>query len=131
MTTISGEVRINAAKDHVWDVLADLSTVQHYNAGVLKAYYTSQAKEGLDAARICEFPQNLTVEEKVIQWREGESYTLSVDFVQGMKPPIKTLQGTLSVRADGNLDCECTVQLRHQTGAGRRGDEPVHHQTAV
>ena len=54
MTTITQEIRINAPKDRVWAILADLGAVQRFHPGVKKSYYSTTQKEGVGASRVCE-----------------------------------------------------------------------------
>ncbi len=37
MTKISSEIRIDAAKEKVWDIIADLGGVQNFHPGVKKS----------------------------------------------------------------------------------------------
>lgn len=47
MTHVSSEIRINAPKEKVWPIIADLGAIQNFNPAVNKSYYTSEVKEGL------------------------------------------------------------------------------------
>lgn len=100
MTTITHEVRINAPKEKVWAILADLGGIQTFNPNVSKSYYTSDSKEGVGASRHCDLLPMGAVEEQVIEWRSGESYTIKI--TEGQKiPPFKHNFGRLSVKEDG------------------------------
>jgi hypothetical protein len=55
MTTLHHEVKINAAPEKVWAVLADLEAVQHYNPLVAHVRYTSENRESVGASRHCDF----------------------------------------------------------------------------
>ena len=50
MTHISSEIRINASKQQVWNILADLGAIVNFHPFILKSYYTSEQKEGVEAA---------------------------------------------------------------------------------
>lgn len=72
MSKLHHEITIDAPVKRVWQVLADLEEVQHYNPLVAEARYVSSNKEGLGAARRCEFkPKGFSVE-RVIEWRPDE-----------------------------------------------------------
>jgi carbon monoxide dehydrogenase subunit G len=101
MTTFTSQVRINASRDKVWSVLADLGGIQNYNAAVSKSYYNTNEKEGVGAGRICELLPMGEVEETASQWNEGESYTLDVTPIKGM-PPMKDIQAKFTTEADGD-----------------------------
>ena len=99
MTKVTGEVRINAAKKKVWSVLADLGAVSAWNPGIANSYYTSEAKEGVGAARRCDFPDGGYVKERVIDWKAEDTMTL--DIYEGTVP-FDNFYGTLTVRDDGD-----------------------------
>ena len=51
MTRVTGEIRIDASRDKVWDVVADLGSVSVWNPAIADSNYTSEVKEGLEASR--------------------------------------------------------------------------------
>ncbi len=77
MTKLSSEIQIDASKEKVWAVLADLETVQHYSPAITKAYYTSEVRDGVGAARQCDFDGGY-VRERVTEWKPGEGYAINV-----------------------------------------------------
>ena len=48
MTKVTSEIRIDAPREKVWDVIADLGSVSVWNPVLSNSYYTSEAKEGLE-----------------------------------------------------------------------------------
>ena len=78
MTNITNEIHIDSPKQKVWDILADLETVQHYDPGVTNAYYLSEAKEGIGAARHCDLLDGGYVKERITDWIPGEAIEMSV-----------------------------------------------------
>ena len=78
MATIIKEVEINAPKNKVWPILADIGSVQIYNPGVAKSLSTSEAKTGIGASRHCDLLPMGSVEERVIEWEEGSSYKIEI-----------------------------------------------------
>ena len=63
MTRVTSEIRIDAPREKVWDVIADLGSVSVWNPLLADSHYTSEAKEGLEAARHCDFPDGGYVKE--------------------------------------------------------------------
>ncbi len=100
MTSINEEIRINAPKDKVWKLVADLGNVQVFHPGVSKSYYTSNTKEGIGAARICELLPMGKVEETAVEWKDGESLALEIEALE-KAPPFKKAIGYISVKEDG------------------------------
>ncbi len=72
MTTIHNEITIHAPVESVWQVLADLEQVQHYNPLVAHTKYISENKMGLGAARHCDFKPKGFSKERVIEFTSQE-----------------------------------------------------------
>ena len=87
MIKITKEVEINAPKAKVWSVLADLGAIENYSPLVTKSYSTSENKQGLGASRHCDLLPMGSVEEKIIEWDEGESY--KIEIFEGKAIPFK------------------------------------------
>lgn len=121
MTTITGSTTVQISKDTAWNILADLSGVQNYNPSVLKAYYVSDHREGLDAARICELVGGVTVREAAVEWQDGETYTLTVEFIEGMAPPIRDMHGTLSLHSIDDQTTRLDVAISYDPKFGPMG----------
>ena len=68
---------INAPKQDVWQVVSNIGAVCECSPSVLDSHYTSSAKSGVGASRHCDIPGG-SVQERVIEWREGDGYTLEV-----------------------------------------------------
>ena len=90
MSRVITEIEINAPVDRVWSVVADLSAIENYHPAVPKSYYTSEIKEGVNASRHCDILPSSTVEERVIDWKDGKEYTL--DIYEGSMPAMKMLK---------------------------------------
>ena len=99
MTRVTGEIRIDASKEKVWDVVADLGSVSVWNPALADSHYTSEVKEGLEASRRCEFPDGGYVKERVTEWKPGEAFTL--DIYEGTVP-FASAHGSFSLVDDGD-----------------------------
>ena len=83
MTKLNIEMRINAPKETVWEVLADLGSIYKWNPGVSHSYSTSSETEGEGAMRHCDL-QNAKggsigyLEERAFDWRDGDGFTIDV-----------------------------------------------------
>ncbi len=79
MTQLTTEVHIDAPKEKVWEVLANLGDIYKWNPGVASSHWTSEQKQGVGASRHCDLQNpSGTLEERAIEWREGEGYTIDV-----------------------------------------------------
>ncbi len=100
MTTISREIEINASKEKVWSAIAKFGDICHASPGVLKSHVTSEQQEGVGATRHCDFTMNgATAEERITQWKEGESLTIEVYDLKKM-PGIDKMEAEFNVRTD-------------------------------
>jgi uncharacterized protein YndB with AHSA1/START domain len=101
MTTIKYEIKIDAPPAQVWQALADFGNIALYNPGVPKSYLTSAQGEGVGATRHCDLSfAGGSLEERIIDWQEGRSYT--VEIYDGQKvPPADYIHVTLAVQPDG------------------------------
>ena len=79
MSKVTSQVRIDAPKEKVWKVLADLGGIYKWNPGVSNSYSTSDNNQGDGATRHCDL-QNPSgyLEERAIEWRDGEGLTIDV-----------------------------------------------------
>lgn len=57
-------------------MLADLEAAERYDAFIQRASYISEERAGIGAARRCDLPDGSSIEERVIDWTEGESYEI-------------------------------------------------------
>ena len=99
MTRILVETRVDAPRESVWDIIADLGAVSTWHPALADSRYTSEAKEGLEASRRCDFPDGGFVNESVIEWKPGEAFTLEIS---GGTVPFASAKGTMSVSEDGD-----------------------------
>jgi carbon monoxide dehydrogenase subunit G len=101
MTRFSNEIRIDAPKETVWAKIADLGAIQEYHPGVSSSHYTSEEREGVGASRHCDLLPFGEVEERIVDWRDRDSY--AIEIYDGKKvPPLKNAVGRLSVMQDGD-----------------------------
>ncbi|MEM7281177.1 MAG: SRPBCC family protein [Pseudomonadota bacterium] len=102
MTTITREVRINAPKEKVWDILADFGNIYLFNPNVPTSYLTSDQKRGVGTTRHCDVAgpfDGASIEERIISWNEGES--MEIEIYEGKKsPPFKKAIASLRVSED-------------------------------
>ncbi len=78
MTKLTSAIQINAPKQKVWAVLADLGAASAWNPTVTHSSYTSDDREGVGASRRCDLPDGSFVEERATAWTPGEALTLNI-----------------------------------------------------
>ena len=119
MTLVTGEVHIDAPKDRVWEILADLGGIKNYHPGVTDSYYNQGDKTGVGASRHCDLKPFGSVEETAIEWIEGESYTLLLHDGKRV-PPFKRATGRLAIQPNGSGSV-VTMELEYDLKFGLIG----------
>jgi len=96
MVRLTSSVCIDAPAATVWARLSDLASIHLWVPAITHAYCPAQSR-GVGAVRICELPQ-ATIEETIVAWEEGRSFTY-----QGVGAPmLKRAINTWSVEARGD-----------------------------
>lgn len=98
MTTFKKQISINVPKQDVWDIISDLGAIYKFNPGVSKSYYTTDQKEGVGAARICELQPAGKILETVKNWKKGSGFLLQIDPIE-KAPPIKNFSGLFELES--------------------------------
>ncbi len=100
MTKLSSEIQVDAPREKVWAVLADLEAVQQYDPAINKAHYTSDARDGVGAARQCDFDGGY-VRERVTEWKPGEGYAINVYEGSDVVAPFESQDARFVLRDAG------------------------------
>ena len=100
MGSFSTEIRIDAPREKVWAVLADLGGIYKWNPGVSHSRSTSESSGGEGATRHCDLssPKGY-LEERAFDWREGDGF--KIDIYESSFPFERNVV-EFSVRADGD-----------------------------
>ena len=99
MTKLHHEIVINAPVKKMWAVLANLENVAKYNPVVSHARYISQNKEGVGAARECEFKPKGSAKERVFEWEPER--VLAIELYEH-NWPVKTMRWWTRLKPEGN-----------------------------
>lgn len=100
MTQITAEITINIPKHEVWQIISDYAGVYRFSPGIKISRPLTDKKRGVGAQRRCELVPMGTLDEQVIAWREGDSFTSAV--INSKKvPPFKFAEGTLVLQDMG------------------------------
>ena len=116
LVKIEDRIKIDACAEDVWRVLEKLDGIAAFNPQVKKAFYKSDQRSGIGAARTCEFGGGRQVDEHVVEWIEGQSYTVEIRNGRGV-PPFAKAFGTLEVLpADGASEARFVLEYRLKFG---------------
>ena len=118
MSSLTSGVVIDAARDKVWEVLADFGTVSRWAPTITDSAIVGDADQGIGAVRTCEHVKMGTREERIVSWSEGEAY--SYDVTAGLPFPMQALRNRWSVRERG-ASTEVTLHQEFSTKLGPLG----------
>ncbi|MBT8197967.1 MAG: SRPBCC family protein [Acidimicrobiia bacterium] len=99
MGKFSISTTIDRPRHEVWQTLADLGSIEVWNPGVVKSYWTSDHREGLGAARHCDLKPFGTLEERATAWDHGER--LTIDIHEHTKMPFDRAEADFVLSDEG------------------------------
>lgn len=102
MASFKAEIKIDASKERVWEVLSDIGNIYQWNPSVTHSYSTSEEGSGEGATRHCDVQQGPIkgyLEERAFDWREGEGYKIQV---YDSSLPVKEIVVRFNLKADGD-----------------------------
>jgi ligand-binding SRPBCC domain-containing protein len=98
MTVLENSIRIAAAPDKVWSVLASLDALDRYDPGVAKAEIVSEVREGPGAARRCDLKPGGWFKERISAWKPHEA--LAFELYE-CTLPVRRLKHTYTLVSEG------------------------------
>jgi uncharacterized protein YndB with AHSA1/START domain len=83
MSAFSESTTIDAPRDRVWEVLAEIGSIHLWNPGVKDSHSTSEASGAEGATRHCDLqrPNGKSagyLEERAFDWEEGRSFRIEI-----------------------------------------------------
>ena len=114
MESIKRTILIDAPKAAVWSALANFQGVGDFHPYITSVELNTEHNGGLGSKRTCYFNDDTKVDEEVVDWREGERYTV---HVTNFSFPLKTLHGILGVRElDGKSEAFMAMEYEPKFG---------------
>lgn len=120
MISFKKQIVINSAKENVWNVLANIGDVYKFHPGVEKSYCTTNKKEGLEAARVCEVYPSTKVLETVKEWEQGQRYLLEIDPIE-KAPPVKNFTAEVQVKQLSKEQTQVSLIMNYDMKLGILG----------
>lgn len=99
MRQVEQAIEISAPSGAVWDVLSDLTAMQHYMPGATSVRITSDEAEGVGAARHCVFSDGVELAERVVEWDEDSGFVL--ETTEAVKVPMRSNQVRFQIESRG------------------------------
>lgn len=113
-------IQIDAPADKVWDAIADFPNVHRFNPSVTESHGTSAEPAGVGATRHCALSvAGATIEERVTDWNEGESYTIEV-YDKRRVPLLTNNVGHVAIESNGD-GCIGVLELSYDVKGGPIG----------
>lgn len=121
MTRFKKQITINAPNDTVWEVISNLGDIYKFNPGVRKSYYTSDHKEGVGAARICELYPAGKILETARRWTPRKEILLEIQTIE-KAPPVKHFTGHFQLENPTANQTIVSVTINYQMKLGVIGE---------
>ena len=102
MGTINRSVLIDAPQAAVWSALADFQAVGDFHPTITSVNLESDHNGGLGSKRTCHFKDGTKISEEIVDWRDGESFTV---VASNYSFPLKSMRASMGVRSvDGKSE---------------------------
>ena len=116
---ITAFVVIKASQEEVWEILKFPGKIDTFHPLVKSSYTIGESQTGLGVKRRCELSPMGVMEEKVIEWEEGKSFTAEVQGGK-MLPPYRFMRGQIKLESSGKFT-KATFAFTYQLKFGWLG----------
>jgi ribosome-associated toxin RatA of RatAB toxin-antitoxin module len=120
MTKFTKTIQVNSEKVKVWDILSNLGDVYKFNPNVSSSHYSTEKKEGIGAARVCELIPSGKILETVVYWEDGKGFSLDIEPIE-KAPPIKDFKGHFQIESLGANHTEVSATMDYKMKFGPLG----------
>jgi hypothetical protein len=100
---------INTSASQVWNVIGDINNAHIYHPFLQSVDQLGTVDRGVGAIRQCNLHNKTSQIEEVIEWKEGESFTVEAKDA----PIIGVVRGGMRVKSVGVNSTEVTVDMRY------------------
>ena len=104
--TVKKSITIKKPKKTVWRKISNIINLPEWLVDVKKTVFLSKTKRGVGAVRKITFADGNTIEEHVVLWNNGESFT----YVATEGLPLRVYVATISLKSNGNKKTIVTWQ---------------------
>lgn len=113
------QVKIDAPRHRVWDVVADIGGIAAWAPSISESHVIGDQKTGLGAKRFCKHQLMGAIEEEVVAWDEGRLARLAV--TKGLPPPAGNVSGTYELEDSSDGATLMSLTIRFDMGWGVLG----------
>lgn len=104
--TVKKSIIINVPKEMVWRKISNITGLSSWVVDVKKTEYLSKKKRGVGAIRIITFNDGNTIEEHIVSWKDGESFT----YIATEGLPLRAYIATISINPKKKNSASLTWQ---------------------
>lgn len=104
--TVKKTITINSPKDKVWRKISNIVGLPAWVIDVKKTIYLSKKKKGVGAIRKITFDDGNTIEEHIVDWRNGEYFT----YIATEGLPLRAYVATISIKSKSKKSTYLTWQ---------------------
>ena len=122
MLKLSGAVCVNATPQHTWNILSDLERIHQWSETIETSTCVTPIKQGVGAIRRCVLNNKITIDEEIVYWSDGVSFS----YLATGLPLVKKAKNTWSVKAFKNdtlITTESEIEMKY--GVAGRLLEPI------
>ncbi|MBI3842697.1 MAG: SRPBCC family protein [Thaumarchaeota archaeon] len=113
---VKRSVVIHSTREKVWRTISNITNLPQWASGIKETVLKSRIRKGVGAIRDVILDDNTSLEEHIVDWRNGHSF--SYVAVTGM--PVRTYFATLSIKPRGRnsvtLTWSCYINTKKITG---------------
>ena len=102
--TVKKTINIKASKDKVWRKISNITGLPTWVVDVKKTVYLSKKRKGVGAIRLITFEDDSEIEEHIVAWQKGESFT----YIATEGLPLRAYVATISIKAKPKKTVELT-----------------------
>lgn len=114
METVEKSISIDAPQEVVWKAIADFQGIGEFHPYIKTVDLLTENNGGLGSKRTCHFNDGSDIDEEIIEWVEGEKYTINGS---NFSLPLKVLHGTVGVRTvDGMSEAYMKIEYQPKFG---------------
>ena len=104
--TVKKTITINASKDRVWRKISNIAGLPTWVIDVKKTTYLSTKKRGVGAIRKITFDDGNTIEEHIVDWKNGQYFA----YIATEGLPLRAYVATISIKPKRKKSTELTWQ---------------------
>lgn len=114
METVEKSISIDAPQEVVWKAIADFQGIGEFHPYIKTVDLLTENNGGLGSKRTCHFNDGSDIDEEIIEWVEGEKYTVNGT---NFSIPLNVLHGTVGVRTvDGVSEAYMKIEYQPKFG---------------